>query len=340
VFYNGAMALDRDLHVAVAIAWAAARGRPGSAWEMLAATGVRGLRVLTESGAVDRLVSTEAGGPASEVLEANARRYALQGASAIRWDARRPVDGGPFDHVDLDPFGSPLPFLDAAFDALAPEALLSVTATDLVVLAGADPGSTLRRYGAVAVQGRLGPEAGLRILLRTLSENAASHGRGFHPLVSYVHDHYLRSYAVVGAPDPAPFPVGTLDAEQWAGPALRPPGLVGPMWLGPLFDPAFVEHLRVPPTAAQPILLDRLLQRFREESAVDVPFYYEPNTVARDAGLPAPPSTERLVSALQRHGHPAGRTHVRDGAFRTRASRAEVYEVARALAAPAPESPA
>jgi tRNA (guanine26-N2/guanine27-N2)-dimethyltransferase len=331
VFYNGAMALDRDLHVAVATAWAASTGRRGSAWEMLAATGVRGLRVLVESGALDRLVSTDAGGPACAVLATNSARYASLGATSLRWDARSVVPGGPFDSVDLDPFGSPLPFLDAAFGALAPGGLLSVTATDMVVLAGADAPSTRRRYLAEPVQGRLGPESGLRILLRTLSDRAGVTGRGIHPLVSYVRDHYVRAYVLVGPPAASP-PVGTIDPDRWDGPPLRARSPAGPMWVGPLFDAPYVASLRVPEGAALPEALRRLLARFTDEVVADVPFYYETNTVAKECGLSAPPPTDRLVEALRAHGWATGRTHVRDGGFRTRARRSEVYRIAASLA--------
>jgi tRNA (guanine26-N2/guanine27-N2)-dimethyltransferase len=332
VFYNGAMALDRDLHVAVATAWAETTGRRGSAWEMLAATGVRGLRVLVESGALDRLVSTDAGGPAAAVLAANSARYRDLGATALRWDARRPVQGGPFDWVDLDPFGSPLPYLDAALAALAAGGLLSVTATDMIVLGGADAPSTRRRYLAEPVQGRLGPESGLRILLRTVSDRAGATGRAIRPLVAYVRDHYVRCFVVLGPAD-APPPVGAIDPAHWDGPPLRVRGSAGPLWLGPLFDPAFVGRLRVPVGAAHPSALAALLARFSDESVADVPFYYEPNTVAKELGLAAPPATDRFVEELRARGWPTGRTHARDGALRTRATRVDVYETAASLAA-------
>ncbi|MCI4321189.1 MAG: hypothetical protein L3K05_02645, partial [Thermoplasmata archaeon] len=327
---NGAMALDRDLHVAVATAWASGRGAPASGWEMLAATGVRGLRVLVESGALARLLSTDSGGPASAVLTANTARFAECGASSRRWDARRPPPEGPFGHVDLDPFGSPLPFLDAAFDSLAPGGLLSVTATDMIVLAGVDAEATRRRYGATPVRGRLGPEGGLRILLRTLSDRSAARGRRIHPLLAYLRDHYVRAYVVVRSGD-GPIPVGEIEGDRWNGPPLGTRAPVGPMWLGPLFDRAFLERLQVPPGAVHPGPLAALLGRFRDESVADVPFYFEPNTIAKENGLSAPPSTDRLIEALRARGHSSGRTHARDGAFRTTATRADVYEVATAL---------
>ncbi|MCI4333776.1 MAG: hypothetical protein L3K01_08695 [Thermoplasmata archaeon] len=330
------MALDRDLHIAVATAWGTSATGPNSAWEMLSATGVRGLRVLRESGAFARLLATDSGGPASVVLEANVARYADRGATSRRWDARAPAADGPFDHVDLDPFGSPLPYLDAAFASLAPGGLLSVTATDMIVLAGSDAPATRRRYHAEPVHGRLGPEAGLRILLRAISDHAEARSRSVHPLVAYVRDHYVRAYVLVG-PSDRPAPVGTIATTTWEGPPLRAAGLAGPMWLGPLFDREFLERLQVPATAALPEPLARLLSRFRDEAVADVPFYYEPNEIAKALRLSNPPRTDRLIEALRARGRLTGRTHARDGAFRTLGTRSEVYEVATALAMGRPE---
>ncbi|HEY6238901.1 MAG TPA: hypothetical protein VIZ68_06945, partial [Thermoplasmata archaeon] len=140
LFYNPAMAPDRDLNVAVVRAWRE-MGRPcRSGWEMLAATGVRGLRVVHEAGAFERFELTEREPTAAEVLGRNAARYSHEGARATLADARSSAPIGPFDYVDLDPYGTPVPFLDAALQGLGPGGLLAVTATDTRVLAGVDRG--------------------------------------------------------------------------------------------------------------------------------------------------------------------------------------------------------
>lgn len=41
-----------------------------------------------------------------------------------------------FDVIDLDPYGTAAPFIDAAVQAVADGGLLCVTCTDLAVLAG------------------------------------------------------------------------------------------------------------------------------------------------------------------------------------------------------------
>lgn len=323
------MALDRDLHVAVTAALAEERGPFESGWEMLAATGVRGLRVLRESGALRRLLSTDGGEAASVVLAENASRYATYGARARRWDSRRPLEGETFDWVDLDPFGSPLPFLPAALDAVRDGGLLSVTATDMLVLAGVQRGASERRYGAAPVRGRLGPEAGLRIVLKVLAEQAAARGRRVRPRLAYLRDHYVRAYVTLSKDTLPEGSLGTIDPETWPGPPLLAAGIVGPLWLGPLFDADVVARLKVPPTAARPKDLGELIVRLTEETSADVPFYYESNSVAHATSLSNPPPVDAFLTALRTSGRHAARSHARDGAFRTDAPRSEVYGVAQ-----------
>lgn len=329
VFYNAAMVLDRDLNVAVLRHWGALRPAPGRGWEMLAATGVRGLRLATESAALATLLLTEIGAEAGRVLDGNARRIGRAGLQVRVADARtlRPP---PSDYVDLDPFGSPVPFLPAAFAAVAPGGLLAVTATDMAVLAGAQSEACGRRYGARPVRGRLGPEGGLRILLAYLARGAAERGAGFRPLVAYVLDHHLRVYGTVGPPD-APPPVALWTQPPAGLPPLSGSPPFGPFWTGPILDPAFVDRLTVPPTAARPRELGRLLDRFREESTVPTPFYFEPNEIARAGRLTHPPPLPALLDELRCLGYRAARSHMRPGAFRTDAPADRVGAAARRL---------
>lgn len=329
------MAVDRDL----AVAFVAARYPPGAssrrAWEMLAATGARGLRIARETGRFAEFVLTELRADAAEVARANAE--GLPGVEVRVADATRPIARRAFDYVDVDPYGSPAPFLGAALAAVADGGTFAVTATDMMVLAGAQRGACERRYGASPVRGRLGPEGGLRILLAYAARRAAEEGRTIRPLLAYVLDHHVRAYlevgrSVPGAGDP---PVGILDPAGWDGPPLPPGRPVGPLWLGSLFDPELVAHLGVPTTAAHPVEVDRLLARFRDEARVPAPFYYEPNLLAERLRLCSPPPLRLLLEGLAARGHPAARTHAREAGFRTAAPRATVDEVARAAERPA-----
>ena len=326
MFYNPAMAADRDLGVAFARARTVPTSAPRTGWEMTAATGVRGLRLLHEADVFGNFLFTEANPEAFGVLSENARRF--PGAVAVGTDAHPVPPEAPFDYVDLDPYGSPASFVRTALSSVRPHGVVAVTATDMMVLAGAQPAACRRRYGARPVRGRLGPEGGLRILLAYLAREAASMNRSIRPLLAYARDHHVRVYAEVleGSPDP---PVGEVDPSSWEGPFLGEPGPFGPLWLGPLFDAETVTRLEVPTTAARPETVAQFLTRVKDEVAVDRPFYYEPNRLAARLRLAEPPSLRDIAQVLRSAGFRVARTHARPEAFRTDAPRAEVERLLR-----------
>jgi tRNA (guanine26-N2/guanine27-N2)-dimethyltransferase len=334
VFYNAAMQLDRDLNVAVV------RGvfPPGPGrhrgWEMLAATGVRGLRLVEETDAFSGYDFSEHNAEAFGVLERNVHESGHSGLVTHFENAKAHAEARAFDYVDLDPFGTPSRFVDAALRALRPIGLLAVTATDMPVLTGVARGVAEQRYGGHPVRGSQGPEGGLRILIAYLIREAAQRSIRLMPILGYVHDHYVRAYLRA-----LPAELGAIHLEEIgdplalddALPKIEGTGPFGPMWLGPLFDPALVRKLEVPKTAERPDELQKFLDRLREEITADRPFYYEPNSLASELHLSEPPPLSALLAALQAQGFAAARSHVRASAFRTTAPRRAVHAAARGL---------
>jgi len=329
VFYNPAMAGDRDLGVALAMALAPLPHRRRVGWEMTAATGVRGLRLLAETAVFERFLFTEANPEAFRVLRENVNRFS--GTVAVEGDARVVPSEAPFDYVDLDPYGTPVPFAVNAIASVRPGGVVAVTATDMMVLAGAQPSACLRRYGARPVRGRLGPEGGLRILLAMLAREAERLGRSVRPLLSYSRDHYVRAYLEVGDRSAENAPVAEVQPEQWSGPWLGDRGPYGPLWLGPLFDLEVVERLHPPERAARPAEVERFIARLKEEAIVDRPFYYEANVLSSRLGLAAPPALRSVFDALRTLGFHVARTHARPEGFRTDAPRLDVEQVVQEL---------
>ena len=332
MFYNPAMAMDRDLSVAFVRAWSDLVPERRTAWEMMAATGARGLRLLTESQAFEAFTLTEANPEAARVLAENARAH--PGARALVADAHRVPEGAPFDYVDLDPYGTPAPFVATALSAIRTGGVLAVTATDMMVLAGVQPRACERRYGATPIRGRLGPEGGLRILLAYLAREARRQGRTVRSLLSYVHDHHVRAFVEIGRAGPGTDPIDRIDPRQWEGPHLGEGTSYGPLWLGPLFEPTLVRALRSPPTAARPEETEAFLARLQEEVRADVPFYYESNVLSAALAIPFPPPIASFLERLRSEGFRAARTHARPEGFRTDAPRAVVERLARELAGP------
>ena len=299
---------------------------------MLAATGVRGLRLVEETDAFAGYDFTEENPVAFAVLERNVHESGHGGLRTHLEDARTAPEERAFEYVDLDPFGTPVPFVESAFRALAPLGVLAVTATDMPVLTGVARGVCERRYGGRPIRGAQGPEGGLRILIAYLVGVGAKHALELEPILSYVHDHYVRVFLrseVSGGDLGGSGRIGDPGGLGDAAPSIAGDGPFGPMWLGPLFDPAVVARLGVPSTSERPEDLGRFLERIREESRADRPFYYEPNSLASELHLAEPPPLGSLLSALREKGFATARSHVRPSAFRTTAPRSVVHATAR-----------
>ncbi|MDP6562702.1 MAG: hypothetical protein QF709_02515 [Candidatus Thalassarchaeum sp.] len=94
--------------------------------------------------------------------------------------------------VDIDPYGSPLPFLDTAIQSLAKRGVAEISATDSAALTGSSKSALLRRYGARVRTDGLAHDSGLRVLLATVARTAARHERAIEPLLSVWESHHLR----------------------------------------------------------------------------------------------------------------------------------------------------
>ncbi|KAF5380997.1 hypothetical protein D9615_003984 [Tricholomella constricta] len=102
------------------------------------------------------------------------------------------------DVVDLDPYGTAAPFIDAAVQCVKDGGLLCVTCTDLSVLATTNyPEKCFSNYGGVPVKAEYCHEAALRLVLHTLSTSASRYGRYIEPLVSLSIDFYVRIFVRV-----------------------------------------------------------------------------------------------------------------------------------------------
>ena len=94
--------------------------------------------------------------------------------------------------IDIDPYGSPLPFLDTAIQSLARRGVAEISATDSAALTGSSKNALLRRYGARVRTDGLAHDSGLRVLLATVARTAARHERAIEPLLSIWESHHLR----------------------------------------------------------------------------------------------------------------------------------------------------
>jgi tRNA (guanine26-N2/guanine27-N2)-dimethyltransferase len=100
-----------------------------------------------------------------------------------------------FDVVDLDPYGSSMPFLPNALNCVKSDGLLLATFTDKRVLCShgrREQQVCYYRYGAVPHHMPYTHEQALRICLQAISQAANRASMAIRPLVSLTADFYLR----------------------------------------------------------------------------------------------------------------------------------------------------
>lgn len=114
-------------------------------------------------------------------------------ACTLMYMHRAPKDR--VDVVDLDPYGTAAPFIDAAMGCIQDGGLLAVTCTDLAVLAGSNyPEKCFSNYGGVCASSEYSHEVALRLVLNSIAQAAARYGRNITPLLSFSIDFYVRLF--------------------------------------------------------------------------------------------------------------------------------------------------
>ncbi len=182
VFYNPRMKFCRDLDMLI---FAAMDSR--EYFDALSASGIRGIRAVLEAGKT--AVFNDISPKAVRVIEENLKANGVSG-EIIREDAAAVMRQRAFEHIDIDPFGSPAPFIDSA--CFSAKRFLSVTATDTAALCGSATNSGLKKYGAFAVKTDVYHEVGLRMLIGFVVREATKYEKALSPLVSWAKEHYYR----------------------------------------------------------------------------------------------------------------------------------------------------
>lgn len=102
---------------------------------------------------------------------------------------------GKYDVIDLDPYGTAAPFIDAALHALNDGGLLCVTCTDSGVFASCGYSEkTYSLYGGLPIKGPHSHEGGLRLIIHSVASTAARYGMAIEPLLSLSIDYYVRIF--------------------------------------------------------------------------------------------------------------------------------------------------
>jgi tRNA (guanine26-N2/guanine27-N2)-dimethyltransferase len=342
VFFNPVQELNRDLTVATLRAYRDREGgdRAETYLDAMAASGVRGVRAAANGWDA---TCCDVDPDAVAMCREQFARNDCDG-EAVRRDANALMHERSFDVVDVDPFGTPTPFVDAAFRAT--RGLLCITATDTAPLCGAHFESGVRHYGAVPRNTEYHAEMGLRVLLSALVRTGARYDFATRPVLSHATKHYVRTYLTIesGArvADDAIGELGHVNHCEHCLWREATPGLLadprdscpncgegvqtaGPLYLGSTCDPDFVAAVReqvsddMGTAEAARDLCDTLAGELDEST------HYDQHRLCKRWGVGAV-AMDDFLDGLRAAGYDASRTHYGGTTFKTTADVAEIRE--------------
>lgn len=356
VFFNPVMELNRDIAVLSLRVLHSLVQRDLTVCEPLAGCGIRGIRFAREVENVKKVIVNDLSSEASKLAEWNVKENGLDEKVAVEnKDANDLLShyASPrrrFDCVDIDPFGSPMPFVDSAIRSLRRGGLLALTATDLASLCGVYPRPCFRRYGGFPLRTEYCHELAIRLLTGAVVRSVAKFDLSVRVVFSYYVAHYIRLYVIVES------------GAKRADASLKQLGLIkhcfscfhrkvtghmfllgsntcpecheklsvaGPLWVGRLIDEHFVtlmlEEARCSLPKRRVYKVTKLLTQIKQEANAPATFYVV-DRICDSLNLPVP-SVKKIISELQKKGHQAGLTHFKPTAVKTDASAKTIKEI-------------
>lgn len=294
VFYNPVMKLNRDISI---ILLNSIENKNMQIALPLSGTGIRGIRFLKElkKNKIKNIIFNDWSKEAVKIIKQNLKLNKLK-AKISNQDANLfLLNSTGFDYIDIDPFGTPNPFLDAAVKRISRQGILAVTATDTSALAGTFPLACLRKYWAKPLLNETKHENGIRILTRKIQLIGAEHNKALIPIFSYSDEHYYRAFFKVEK------------GKQKVDNLLKEHGYykeAGPMWLGRLWDINLIKKM-IKECKDKSLL--KFLNIIKEESKISTVGFYDIHIFCKKNRLIIP-KKEMIIKKIKKAGYKASET--------------------------------
>ncbi|XP_054460350.1 tRNA (guanine(26)-N(2))-dimethyltransferase [Anoplopoma fimbria] len=342
--------------------------------EALSASGLRSVRFALEVPGLQDVTANDFSTKAAALIARNAEyngvnhlvRSSCRDASMLMYEMRGKKER--YDVIDLDPYGSPASFLDAAVQSVSEGGLLCITCTDMAVMAGNSGETCYSKYGSVSIKAKYCHEMALRIILHSLDQRAGVYQRYIQPLLSVSVDFYIRVFVrvftgqakvknscskqalVYNCIGCGSFHLQRMGRRTSNGkhvkysPATGPPvapqcehcgqrhQLGGPIWAEPIHDLAFVQKV-LSAVSGNPSRFGTSkriegMLSMVTEELDDVPLYYTVDNLSSTIHCNTPPLLQ-FRSALLNAGHRVSCSHASKNAIKTDAPPAAIWDIMR-----------
>lgn len=351
VFYNPRMIFNRNISVTAIQAFQKSAERKITILDALSASGIRGLRYAKEVSGIKEILLNDKNPVAYGLIKKNiALNNLRKKCKPMKGDVNVVMHQNVFDVIDIDPFGSPNVFLDAAARSIYHKGFLAVTATDTAPLSGSYPETCFKKYGIRSMKTDYYNELGVRTLISYIILALAKRERAFFPVLSFSKEHYFRAFGkiehagkikelleqfgyvmhctILKSDSPTSSggcgnrKTGELELKCSCGNKFE---FAGPVFLGNISDKKFCLHAAKECNKRKFVEEEVLARQLASESELP-PFYYDLHYLARVAKIRLPKMDE-FIAELKKEGFTAGRTHFCPTAVKTDASYGQIVKM-------------
>ena len=341
-FYNSLAHFKRDILVSLINGSSSLIDFKIKFADIMCGVGVTGLRIAKECSNVNQIILNDLNPVALKFTENSIIKNNLEKKCQISKDdanhflSQYTLKENRFDFIDIDPFGTPVPYLDSSIRAINIDGIISLTATDGAVLCGVYPKVALRKYGSESLHTEYAKEIGVRLLFGALAFSAARYNLGIEPVFCHVDKHYSRIYARIVSN----FSVfdhfmgyifhclncgfrSCINKINIICNICSSSGLIcGPLWIGSIFNKEIISQ-----TLKQdiPINVSNLLALSLNEISLP-PTYYETDNISQILNISSF-SVSDIINRLTQNGFSSSQTIFSSKGFRTNATFSEIKQL-------------
>ena len=317
VFYNPDMRFNRDVTV---LLLNCVEQKPRVMVDLMAGSGIRTIRFLKEldQDQIKKIYVNDANPNAIESIRHNVHlnQCSEEKIEYSNKTADQLLTSTPMaDYIDIDPFGSPNPFLDLAIKKLkGKDGILAVTATDTAPLCGTYVKACQRKYWAKPIRDSQKHEWAARILIRKVQLIGAQYDKALIPICSIAKLHFLRIFFISVR--------GKKAVDELIIPNHQYVHDAGPFWTGQLQQKDLIEKMCKKAPEDMKKFMDILL----EESRIDVVGFTDLHKIAKETKM-ALPKYEKIINKLRSMGYQASRTIFSEEGVRTTADKEKIKKI-------------
>lgn len=312
------------------------------------ASGIRGIRYAKENSNVKLLTSIDIDKGAIALVKKNSKLNKLKSTTVLGNISKAAFDYVG-DLVELDPFGTPSPYVLDAMRYFNPKkvAYISATATDVAVLCGAKVAACMKNYHSKPLNCFFTHEIGLRILIKRIVEVASEFNFGCTPLVSFSDQHYLKTVIkLTRSADLADESLnlfgyiclcekcGYVNMDKFPSKACNhcqntKISWAGPLWLGKLHEGKFLTNMKTLNDSRNYVDKQKIanfLSLF--EGEIDLPpFYYNLHQLCKTHKTQPVPNLVNLLKTISEKGFIARKSHFSPLSIKTNAPYSELVRI-------------